>query len=433
MKRKLLTQMMHEWRDNLWIMLGLAIISLAIWLFCSGLFSVMRYYFLPVGFDDEDVYSLSVNTLYPGLKEYVDLGDNANYINRQDINVLRERIEQSPNVEAAGLISWGGPYSGSNSPRIFYLADEENDTLGYSAALVNISPEVISVFKLSSLTGKDEVWLKKKLDDGEILITPDPTLDEKRKLFEKLNSRYDRWGFSLISRTAEEMNGRSVYCQGDTTTTYHVADIIQVMRANHFDAPTSGNAFQKIDENGKREVRNILIRVKPGCGDKFREELKSNPELRRMRNIYLSDYTKFSENGDVMERGYKLNVRLYLTLIGFFLIILFLGLLGTFWFRVQQRVGEIAIRRVCGASRREIFRRIIGEGMLLLAGSSVIAGVVGWILVKKALIIKDFSTAEVIWFEIATIVIVALGIIISVAYPARKAMNVEPAEAVRDE
>ena len=53
--------------------------------------------------------------------------------------------------------------------------------------------------------------------------------------------------------------------------------------------------------------------------------------------------------------------------IGFLLLNNFLGLLGTFWFRTQQRRSEIALHKAHGATDRAIFSRLLSEGILLLA------------------------------------------------------------------
>lgn len=52
--------------------------------------------------------------------------------------------------------------------------------------------------------------------------------------------------------------------------------------------------------------------------------------------------------------------------MGFLLLNIFLGLLGTFWFRTQQRRSEIALHKAHGASDMSIFVRLISEGLLLL-------------------------------------------------------------------
>ena len=113
-------------------------------------------------------------------------------------------------------------------------------------------------------------------------------------------------------------------------------------------------------------------------------------------------------------------------------------MLGTFWFRVQQRVQEIAIRKVCGATRKAVFGRIIGEGMILLAFATLLTGVIFWVVFKFANLesLNVFSTQEtdvIVKCEIATMVIVCIGIILSLWWPAGKAMKIEPAIAIKDE
>lgn len=50
---------------------------------------------------------------------------------------------------------------------------------------------------------------------------------------------------------------------------------------------------------------------------------------------------------------------------------IFLGVIGTFWFRTQQRRGEVALRMAMGANRKNIFYRLITEGLLLLSMSAL--------------------------------------------------------------
>ena len=429
MKRKLFTQMMHEWRDNIWIMLGLTIVSLAIWFFCSGLFSILRHYFLPLGFDETDVYELTIGLLDNEAPGYVESDYEEGDIDSDDLRYVISRIRNSQNVEAAGFTYYGSPYSTSSYNTALYLAGEEPDTIGFPCQVMFMSPDVIKVLKIKSLTGKDEDWLKNKLEADEILVSPNPYLGKKLKSGE-LNISY---GFSDNFRTPEDILGRLVHGYNDSINKYRVADKVQLVRRYRYDTPPSGGAIRRIDESGAIKASKILIRVKPGSGKKFSEEFESTPEMQRLRNVYLYDLISLTDKSYSVERNDQLDTRLYFTLIGFLLIILFLGLLGTFWFRMHQRVSEIAIRRVCGASRADIFRRVFAEGMILLAGASMIAAVVGWVIIKKTDFIQGFSTMDLLWFELATMALVAIGIIVSISYPAWKAMNIEPAVAVRDE
>lgn len=428
MKRRLFSQMMQEWRDNLWIIVGLTIVSLAIWLFCSGIFSVMRYYFLPMGFEEEDVYMVSIGSLNEGASNYHDFGDDTFEKNSDDLRGMIARIRESPYVEYAGFTNLGAPYQVNSSSPTYYLAGDQRDTIGFGAQPRQMSPEVLKVLRVKSLSGKDVDYLVKKLEGGEVLVSPDPYYEKKAKR----ERTFGEYGPSYY-RSVDELVGNYLYASFDTVTKSHVADKVQLIRRNHYDYPYQGGLIIPIDESGNISATDILVRMKPGCGEKFRKEFESTPDLISRRNIYLYNLTSLSDQGRAVERTYDLDTRLYLTLIGFLLIILFLGLLGTFWFRMRQRVSEIAIRRVCGASRGDIFRRIIAEGMILLVGASIIAAIVGWIIVKKTGLIAGFSTLEILWFEIATMAIVAIGLIISIAYPAWKGMNLELAVAVRDE
>ena len=119
-------------------------------------------------------------------------------------------------------------------------------------------------------------------------------------------------------------------------------------------------------------------------------------------------------------------LRNYCIGMGFLLLNIFLGLLGTFWFRTQQRRGEIALHKVNGATNRAVFARLLSEGLLLLL-----------IVTMPALLIDlNLAKAELnslLLCAAASFVLIALMIVIGIWYPARRAMRVQPAEALHDE
>lgn len=420
MKRNLLVQMKNEWRDNLWIIVGLTIVSIAIWFFSSALLSTLRTYFIPLGFEAEDIYVVSIGRLNSKAVKYVDFGDEADQKNSDDVRQLLTTIRQSQYVEAAGLSSNGTPYTGSYWGNSLKLAGPKPDTIEFQANERRMSPELVKVFRLKSRTGKDLDLLQKILEEGGCLISPDPEAEERIKNGELIH-------------TAEELYGKNVK-NWDTTYTYRVGDIIDLVRTSRYDNFKGGSYILPINESGSISyIDEIAIRVKPGQSEKFRQEFETTPAMMSLRNTYLYDLTKLTDKGTLIERDSVLKVRLTTIVIVFLLIIIFLGLLGTFWFRMQQRVSEIAIRRVCGASQGDVFRRVIGEGMILLFGAAIFTAIIGWIIIKKTDLIEGFTSVELLWLELATIVVVGIGIVISILYPAWRAMKIEPAVAVRDE
>lgn len=420
MKRNLITQIKNEWRDNVWIVVGLAFVGLAIWYFGIMLYSSLSSYFVPMGFDEENVYVLSRSQLQAGSPDYVDYGVDREAVFSEDLRSLIKHIRQSPNVEAAAFSANGTPYNMSFQGNVMRIAGPELDTIGYYVNLRRASPDIVDVLNLKSLTGKDNEYLKKKMNDGEIIVGTSSIIT-------------NTWDKSPVRKHSDEdLLGNYLNLGGDTTTRYHVADIIDNIRRTRFESLFAGTALFPIDESGDIQAWDVILRVKPGCGRRFIEEFETTPEMNRQRNTYLYDLRSLSDMRRATEHSSILGVRVYVLQISFMVLIIFLGLLGTFWFRMQQRVSEIAIRRVCGASRGDIFRRVIGEGLILLAVATVFISIIGWIIAVR---IYDglLSRAEILYSELFTIVLMALGIVLSISYPAWRAMKIEPAVAVKDE
>ena len=124
---------------------------------------------------------------------------------------------------------------------------------------------------------------------------------------------------------------------------------------------------------------------------------------------------------------------MYTVVIILLIVIIFLGMLGTFWFRMQERVSEIAIRKVCGASSGDIFRRVISEGLLLVVFATVLAAIAGWVIMKVTDVADGLPYESVVLTEVMTMILVVVGIVVSIWYPARRAMRIEPAIAIKAE
>lgn len=417
MKRSLLAQMGNEWRDNIWLVMAITVVGLAVWFFSVEIYYTMRYYFIPLGFDSEDVYTVRVGKVSQNSPDYVATDLDGMEQNNIDIRSLLARMRHSEHVEVAALGMNGIPYNGS------YIGNHlwpKGDTLPYYGNLREISPEAVRVLRLRSTTGKDSGFLEQHLASGEMLISSLLCDEEDDDYVEILSP--------------EAVNGRIAHVGGDTTNTVRVADIVQLVRRSRYDYQYGGSIIKPIDENlDLSNVWEIMIRVKPGHGAAFRREFETSPDMQARRNIFLYNFSSLDDLGVAIERDSAKEVRLNTAVICFILIVVGLGLLGTFWFRMQQRVSEIAIRRVCGATRGDIFRRVIGEGMTLLLFAIPLITAIGWLYGRRVEEENLPSVGTMIWLEAAACAVVAVGIIVSVALPAWQAMRIDPALAVKDE
>lgn len=410
MKRKLFTQIRNEWTDNIWMIVELAIVTGAIWFILALCWQTARAKFIPKGYDISDVYNMSIKWVNPESPEFHSSGEYNNRDLLNDRNALLNTIRKHPLVEAAGLSQNGLPYSLSGCFSGF-VPLEENDTLIYSANERIMSPDLVRVFRLKSLTGKSEEDLEKMLRDG-------------KRLFSN-NIEYEKQG-----RDIKKMIGKKFIYPRDSAQVFIVGDIIAHIQRTEFEYPFGGTVIHPFLEDSVW-CTDLSVRVKQGKGQEFVEAFKTNPDLRRYGNVYLTDITSFQDIRESVQRDDTTSLTSRLFLVFFLLVIIFLGLLGTFWFRVQQRTGEVAIRMICGATKKQIFVRVISEGLILLLFGVILISAVLWPFYKKADI--NLSVETILVCEIVAVALVAIGVIISLWWPARKIMNIEPAVAVKEE
>ena len=250
------------------------------------------------------------------------------------------------------------------------------------------------------------------LERGEVLIAPEESYEKK------------------IAPTTS-LIGKNVFLFDKSKKT-KVGDVIQEVRRSDYEAARGGMVLMTF-ETYPYKYGDVVLKVKPGKGKDFEADFRKDSSLSHLRNIYLTDLQKLTDIGESLHRSNEINIRLNLGVSFFLLVTIFLGLLGSFWFRVQQRVSEIAIRKTFGATDRDLFRRIIGEGLVLLLTALVIISACVWPFIKE---ITDFIYDEwytVLAMEGITAGVIAIGIILSLWYPAWRAMRIEPAIAVKEE
>ena len=108
-----------------------------------------------------------------------------------------------------------------------------------------------------------------------------------------------------------------------------------------------------------------------------------------------------------------------------------LGIYGVLAYAVSQRRQEIGVRVALGATPRAILGLVIGQGMLL-AAIGVAAGIAGALLLTRvmATVLYDVRTTDPATF--ATVVVVLLGAALVASWlPARRALRIDPVQALR--
>lgn len=434
MKRKLTTQILNEWRSNIWLALELFLVSVMVWYMLTGVYAKVALAMIPNCVDTRNTYSLALATLPEGTPLY----DPSDTTSATDAVVaLVERIRRNPSVEAAALTTWAIPNEGSYVGTYFRTVDAQGDTVASgSVALLDVTPEWFEVFRVEGANGESTEELGRIIERGELIATSNMTYFKESKPGQE---EYDRLMRERFSRIPTELLGKYLMQGADSTGGTRLSGIVPPFRRFAMDMPTQSLLTQFNANSYSEYTPKIVVRVKEGTGESFAEELDSQGvERYRQGNHFLSGATSIEERASIINADDYRQLRTSGLIIGFLLMSVFLGLLGVFWFRTQQRVGEIAIRKVNGATSPDIFRRFLGEGLILLAATLPFTVAAAWCAVKyeltEPLYFYQYFDPGMFFISLAaTYLLLALIIAAGIAFPARRAMEVESAEALKDE
>ena len=130
-------------------------------------------------------------------------------------------------------------------------------------------------------------------------------------------------------------------------------------------------------------------------------------------------------------------VRIAALMVGSFgivgLLLASIGLYGVIAYSVSRRTHEIGVRLALGAASGTVLKMIVRQGMIL-SGIGIGVGLVLALLLSRALsaMLLDVSPTDVVTYGAVTAFLLVVALLASY-FPARRATNVDPLVALRDE
>lgn len=418
MFKHILTIIKNERRQNTGLWIELLIVSVFLWYIVDNVYVTINNYCKPLGFDTEHTYIMHLGLLNENSHEYVKDIPNETAVGY--LHTALERIRQNPIIEAASISLHSSPHIGSNRSRSIY-----RDTLHTRYSVLNrtVTPDFFRVFRYRSINSSTDE-LVRALERGELVISTEVA----KELFKAGESPIgEQLSFSRI----------------DSAQLYRIGAVSDVIRYDNF---SSWNAYfaQRMDndflENFSGNWVSALefcVRVKPEEDHdfirRFRQEMT---QQLRLGNYYLGEIQSIPINKKAFQKDDINDLKMRMFIVLFLLVNIFLGITGIFWFRTQHRRSEIGLRVSLGDTPGQVLRKYYIEGLLLLSTAMIPAMITIYILGREEMFATNlmrFTAGRYFIGFIITYTLLALMIILGIRIPARKAVKVPPAEALRDE
>lgn len=414
MKRKLLKQISAEWRANLWLGVELLLISCVLWFVVDFLASLTILRNEYMGEDIEHVYSIRLMRKS---------SDSPTYIPEEQIKEspygqqrrIMDRIREYPGVECLSSASTA-VYSFNFWSRAVHFVDAFADT----SVTVNLANNCIAsdtyypqVFRLRGINGETPEQLCDILKDHKLIVTS-----------------------NLVTGNANPLDllNRRIFFNSDSADIYTIGAVVEPIKRGEFEPANHSTII--IPE---RELSWIFFRVSPDADHDFKSRFIDDTSASlNYGNFYIADVFPWDQmRMSVHHDDYAMMRNMYVCL-GFLMLSVFLGVLGTFWFRTRQRAQEFAIRLSFGATRRQIFHRLLSEGLIVLTLVTPLA-----ISGDMALFHYEYAYSYITWGEdvwphifveaAAVYALVALMIVGGTIFPAIKAGRTQPAAVLAGE
>ncbi|MDR0894065.1 MAG: ABC transporter permease [Prevotellaceae bacterium] len=416
MLKQIIHQLWNRRRSNGWLFAELFIVFVLLW-YCLDILYGFAYNGLqPKGYDIRHVYQVIIRanpTQLPAERTLETL--QTQWLEPQE-EILR-RIRQYPGVESAAM--WMG--SDAYTRHTMYQGYTLDSVKVQLANIRYVSAAYFDVMRIPLQAGQVGEW--------EASIHPTPaviTSDMADSLF----------------HTTADVVGREIKDYYDGGFRYRIAGVCDRQKEDDYTRyePFILTPLPRWLYNTYGYTVNYCFRVRPEMdtpdfADRFYRAM--TPQL-QVAAFYLFEVNSYA--AQKIERDAAEGVTPYIRgaelVVVFFAFNVFIGLLGTFWFRTRYRRSEIALRMAMGSSRARIRTQLIGEGLLLLLAAALPALVVCFNLVVADVTITSEADATPMRFWIVftvTLLFMALMVLLGIGFPAQKAMQIQPAEALHED
>lgn len=405
----------NQRKSNSWLLGELLLVAVCLWYIVDYLLVVAYTFNMPVGFELDHTYKFEFNARENGSEGYLSPEEHPAKAG-ENLWEAVERIRRQPGVEVVSISRFGLPY---NEMSNFLPLRRDTTSESVSCRIQFVTPEYFDVYRIRPASGNSGDL--KNLRGMTVAITEDAA----DKLFRE-----------------EEETDRKVYTNSNAEQVT-IGGVTRSVRGSEFQR-TGSRVYLDLSEATIKSAGpdflpwlEVSVRVKPEAdrdfADTFMSKMSSQMEI---GNLYLQNITPLSSIREDALRDGKGEMKTRLSILFFLLMNIFLGIVGTFWFRTRQRQGEMGLRMALGSTRRQLRMTVLWEGIALLTLAFIPAILICLNITYINLIdtaVVDSSLLRFAGGLFITYLLIALMIIAGIWYPANEAARLQPAEALHYE
>lgn len=414
MIKSLLKQIWNQRRSNGWLFAELLIVFTLLWYCMDILYNYAYAELQSKGYDIEHTFHIEIrnNPTQTFFTQNVDTLEQ--YWRKPQEEVLR-RIRNHPEVEAATIWFGTDAYTANTTFQVY-----TTDSVHMAGANIRyVGEDYCRVFHTELLRGGQVDW-----DARAVPLSAIVSEDLADSLFHR-----------------KDVIGQEFYDYYQPTLHYRIVGVMALQKNSDYARyePCIMTPMPSWYYGDGQALTNISVRVRPessaGFAERFVSEMGSQLQVAPFYLFNVESYGEQKRRGDA-EAGITSYVKSVRMVVVFFIVNVFLGLMGTFWFRARHRRSEIGLRLAMGSSCGGIRWLLIGEGLLLLTLASVPGIVLCANLVVAELTFTQSTDAGMLRFILCLLVtwcLMALMVMAGIWFPARQAMKIQPAEALHEE
>lgn len=420
-----------------WLFIELIIVTVISWWMLDRAAVSISDANLPLGYEADRLVVVKVSTLPSSARNYVPDLDSAAVAANFDTFI--GKLRRYPGVERVSPQTEGNILNEQSLSVNGWRAGSAADTLGKVVNSITFTPgtEYFETYGIEAAPGSpsiEELSSRSYIRFNELVITED------------LAERY--W-------PGENGVGKCFFYvrrDGGDTVYQKVVGVVKNVRYQTYNRTNCAtfSCYGPLRKN--RYSYDMVVRLAPGISPESfaREFVDYAAKNMTTGNYYVKSVTPYS--GIIAEAEYNTGVtadrNTILALTAFFLINLVLGVVGSFYLQTRRRIAEVGVHRSFGATRPQIVRMLMGEGVVLATFAFIIGDLIFLQYALKFGFNTGFNNNQMyflidnwvgnFWqhFGVVSALVYAaiiICVIIGTLMPSLEASRVHPVTALRDE